>query len=96
LFDRSEPLEFVQIVKTISETEAGGCLSAMVDEVALKRKPIGITRDGEQKAVLIAADEFAAIEESLYLLSTPANSERIRQGIADFNAGKIQTGELCD
>jgi antitoxin YefM len=46
--------------------------------------------------VLLAAEEFAAMEETLHLLSTPANAERIREGLADYQAGKLQTGELCD
>lgn len=80
----------------MSEKDAGGSFAAVIDEVSHQREPIGITRNGERKAVLISADEFASIEESLYLLSTPANAERIRQGIADFNAGKTAAHELCD
>ena len=46
--------------------------------------------------MLLAAEEYAAMEETLHLLSTPANAERIRQGLADYTARKLQAGELCD
>ena len=45
---------------------------------------------------LLDADESAALEETLHLLSTPANAEQLRQGLRDFAAGKRMTGELCD
>ena len=40
--------------------------------------------------------DFYTPEETLHLLSTPANAERIRQGLVDYSTGKLQAGELCD
>ena len=45
---------------------------------------------------LVASEEFAAMEETLHLLSTSANAERLRQGLADDAAGKLHPGDLCD
>ena len=55
-----------------------------------------IVRDGSGNVVLLAADEFAAMEETLHLFSTPANTERIRKGLDDYAAGRLLDGELCD
>jgi len=33
-------------------------------------------------------DEYDSIQETLYLLSSPANAERLRTAIRDFNAGE--------
>jgi antitoxin YefM len=81
---------------TISYTEARNGLAGLMDLAARDREPITITRNGAGTVVLLAAEEYAAIEETLHLLSTPANAERIRQGLADYAAGKLQSGELCD
>lgn len=43
--------------------------------------------DGEDVA-LVAADELTSILETIYLLSSPANAERLRASIADAEAGK--------
>ena len=83
-------------MQTISYTEARNGLAGLMESVNRDREPITITRNGEGTAVLLAADEFAAMEETLHLLSTPANAERIRQGLADYATGKLQPGELCD
>lgn len=83
-------------MKTISYTEARNQLAGLMETANRDREPITITRNGSGTAVLLAADEYSAMEETLHLLSTPANAERIRQGLADYAAGKLHPGELCD
>lgn len=60
------------------------------------REPITITRNGEGTVVIVAAEEYAAMEATLHLLSTPANADRLREGLADYADGNLQAGELCD
>ena len=82
---------------TLSITEAGRRLHGLVDEAIRDRAPIFITRDdGSGGAVLLAEEEYAAIEETLHLFSTPANAARLREGLGDYAAGKLQPGALCD
>jgi antitoxin YefM len=83
-------------MRTISYTEARNGLAGLMDMATRDREPITITRNGAGTVVLLAAEEYAAMEETLHLLSTPANAERIRQGLADYAAGNLQSGELCD
>lgn len=83
-------------MRTISYTEARNQLAGLMETANRDREPITITRNGSGTAVLLAADEYSAMEETLHLLSTPANAERIRQGLADYAAGKLHPGELCD
>jgi antitoxin YefM len=80
---------------TIAEDE-NARVGALLDDLARRQEPITITRNGHGAAVLLSADEFASIQETLHLLSTPANLERIRRGLSDFAAGNVQPGELCD
>ena len=83
-------------MQTISYTEARNGLAALIEAANRDREPITITQEGSGAVVLLASEEYAAMEASLHLLSTPANAERIRQGLADDAAGKLQPGELCD
>jgi len=82
-------------VKTLSYTEARNQFAGLMEMVNRDRHPVSITRKGVSSVVLIAAEEYEAMEATLHLLSTPANSERIRQGLADFAEGKIVERELC-
>jgi hypothetical protein len=36
------------------------------------------------------------METTLHLSSTRANVEQIQQSLADYAAGRVQSGELCD
>jgi len=66
---------------TLTATEARKLLYRLLDEVADSHEPVQITgRRGN--AVLLAEDDWRAIQETLYLLSIPGMRESIREGMA--------------
>ena len=83
-------------MQTVSYTEARNGLAGLMDTAIRDREPITITRNGAGTVVLLSADEYSAMAETLHLLSTPANADRLREGLADYAAGRMQAGELCD
>ena len=72
----------------VSYSEARDNLKAMIDKVVADRAPLAITRQRGEGAVLISASEWESIEETLYLLSSPANAKHLMEGIAQLDAGK--------
>jgi len=67
-------------VKTISATEARADLYNLIDTVGSQHEPIQITgKRGD--AILIGRDDFAAIEETLYLLNIEGMRESIVEGL---------------
>lgn len=64
-------------------------LSEYVSEVERTHQRVTITRHGHPAAVLISADDLAAIEETLEILGTPAAAEAIGEGLADADAGRF-------
>ncbi len=81
---------------SITYTNARNSLAQLIDSTEQNRQPVSITRNGKTVAVLLAPDEYAGMEETLHLLSTPANAERIRQGLRDYEEGNLREAELCD
>jgi prevent-host-death family protein len=66
---------------TFSATEARSKLYALIDETTDTHQPIVIT--GKRgNAVLLAEDDWKAINETLHLLSVPGMRESIQEGIA--------------
>ena len=66
-----------------------GVSSAPADSAALTvadRAPIAITRQRGEGAVLISESEWASIEETLYLLRSPKNAERLLEAVRGFEA----------
>ena len=65
----------------IRVSEARDRLYRLVDEAAESHEPVVIT--GKRgNAVLVAEDDWRAIQETLYLLSVPGMRESIREGMA--------------
>ncbi len=64
-------------------------LSEYVSEVERTHQRVTITRHGHPAAVLISADDLAAIEETLEILGTPGAAEAIGEGLADADAGRF-------
>jgi len=81
---------------TISYTDARNQLAGLMETASRDREPITITRNGAGKVVLLAIEEYEAMETTLHLFSTRANAAQLQQSLADFSTGNIQSGELCD
>ena len=75
-------------MKAISYSEARENLKSVIDQVVADRAPIAITRQRGEGAVLVSASDWASIEETLYLLRSPANAARLLNSIAELDAGK--------
>lgn len=61
-------------------TEARTNLYRLIDQVSQSHKPIHITGK-KGGAVLIAEEDWAAIQETLYLLSIPGMGKSIKKGL---------------
>ena len=64
----------------ITATEARSNLYRLIDETAESHQPI-VIMGKRNKAVLVAEEDWAAIQETLYLLSIPGMRESIREGM---------------
>ena len=62
---------------TMSASEARAKLYRLIDEAAESHQPLLITGK-RNKAVLIAEEDWSAIQETLFLLSVPGMRESIR------------------
>ncbi|QJD90248.1 type II toxin-antitoxin system Phd/YefM family antitoxin [Duganella dendranthematis] len=61
---------------TISASEARARLYTLIDEAAASHAPVTITGK-RNNAVLVSAEDWAAIQETLHLLSVPGMRESI-------------------
>ncbi|MPZ65128.1 MAG: type II toxin-antitoxin system prevent-host-death family antitoxin [Pseudonocardiaceae bacterium] len=68
-------------------------LSEVVSEVERTHDRITITRHGRPTAVLISADDLAALEETADILATPGAAEAVREGLADADSGRFVSSE---
>jgi antitoxin YefM len=77
----------------ITASEARKNLFPLIEQVNEDRTPVEITsKRGD--AVLIGLDDFRALEETAYLLRSPANVRRLVESLEQARAGEVQQHEL--
>ena len=67
-----------------------------MDRVSEDKAPALITRQNGEAVVMVALSDWRAIEETTHLLSTPANADRLRRALAQFDAGEVTERELLE
>lgn len=78
---------------SISASEARKMLFPLIERVNDDREAVEIvSRKGN--AVLMAADEYAAWQETAYLFRSPANARRLLDAHARASSGEIESHEL--
>ena len=63
-------------------TRARSNLAALCDEVTDNREVVIIQRRGAEDVALVAAQELAGLLETVHLLRSPANAERLLTALA--------------
>jgi len=79
-------------ILTFSEARAG--FKQALDAVCKDHEPTVITRQRGEHVVMISLDDYNSLQETLHLLGTPANADRLRRSIAEFRAGKTFVKDL--
>lgn len=72
-------------------------LASELDKVENDREPLIITRSGGKGAVIVMSlEEFGSWEATQHLLKSPENARRLREAIADYEAGRYEEHKLIE
>lgn len=69
-------------MQTLTASEARSNLYRLMDEAAESHQPITISGK-RNNAVLVSAEDWSAIQETLFLLSIPNMRESIKEGMSE-------------
>ena len=78
----------------ITYSAARANLASTMNRVCNDHEALIITRNGEQSVVMLSLEDFQALEETAYLLRSPANAKRLLSAAAQLTAGKGTEREL--
>ncbi len=84
------------MLDAISYSEARKNLATLMDSVCDDSDIVVITRRKARPVVLMSLDEYNSIQETAYLLRSPANAERLLESIAELQKGKAVPRALAD
>lgn len=83
-------------MKAMTYTAARENLAATMDRVCEDRDPVIITRNRDQAVVMMSLDEYESLQETAYLLRSPANARRLLESIGELRDGKTVAKTLAD
>ena len=65
-----------------------------MERVCDNHEPIIVTRRNARPVVMMSLEDYGAIEETAYLLRSPANAARLRESISQAEAGQADVRAL--
>ena len=80
----------------ITYTAARENLASTMDRVCADHDPVIITRNRDQAVVMLSLDDYESLQETAYLLRSPANAKRLIASIESLNAEDTVRKSLKD
>jgi antitoxin YefM len=80
----------------VTYSEARANLKDVMDRVVEDKTEVIVTRQKAEAVVMVSLAEWNSISETLHLLSSPKNAERLRKAIRDMDAGKGVEHDLIE
>jgi antitoxin YefM len=85
----------VLLMDVMSFSDARANFKALMDRVVDDRSPVVVTRQKAEAVVMVSLSDWNAMAETLHLLSTPANADRLRQAVRELDANKGEERALA-
>lgn len=80
----------------LSYTAVRANLSKTMEKVCADHAPVIITRKNEASVVMMSLEDYQSMEETTYLLRSPANARHLLESIAELEAGNGLVRELLE
>jgi antitoxin YefM len=83
-------------MKAITYTAARQNLAKTMEEVCKDHAPVLVTRKKSGSVVIMSFEDYAALEETAYLLRSPKNTRRLIESVVQLEDGKGTERELVE
>jgi len=83
-------------MNAMSYSHARANLKEAMDRVVEDHMPLLITRQNGEAVVMVSLADWRSMEETAYLLASPANARRLRESIARLKAGEGEEHDLIE
>jgi antitoxin YefM len=74
-------------MKHISSTDLRANLSSVMDRVNDDHEPVIVTRAGGKPVVMVSLEDWSSMDETTYLLASPANKAALMTAIEQSKQG---------
>jgi antitoxin YefM len=82
-------------MQAVTIAQAQQDLAGLIAHVVDDAEPMIICTDSGQRVVCLSLDDFNSWQETVYLLSNPANADHLRKSIAEAKSGTTEEHTLA-
>jgi antitoxin YefM len=82
------------IVHTETFTATRKNLASTMDFIVSNHTPVTITRQNKEPVVMISLEDYRSMQETVYLMQSASNTNRLNQAIEQLESGKGNQREL--
>lgn len=83
-------------MKTMTYSESRARYAEVLQSVEDDREEVLVTRGGRPAAVIVNADDWASMQETMYLKSSPANYRRLLEAMERVESGETLEHDLIE
>ena len=83
-------------MRAITYTAARESLAATMDDVCADHNPVIITRNRDQAVVMMSLADYESLQETAYLLRSPANARRLLDSVSELEGKGGVTKSLAE
>jgi len=83
-------------VDVVNYSETRAHLKEIMDRVVADRAPVIVSRQKGEAVVMVSLADWNAMEETMHLLSTTPNAQRLKDAIAQLDADKGMAHDLIE
>lgn len=83
-------------MNAITYSTARENLAKTIEKVVSDRAPVIITKKNDMSVVMMALEDYEALEETAYLLRSPKNAQRLIESITELDAGRGTEREITE
>ena len=87
---------YTRAMDTVSYSRARLDLARLMDKVSDDRAPTIVTRPGKRSVIVMDLEEYRGMEETIHLMSSPANARRLLQSIQAADRGEVTERALIE
>lgn len=83
-------------MQVLSYTKARQRFAEIMKTANADHTPVHVTQKSGDDVVIMSKTDFDSIEETMHLLSSPANAQRLNESILELETGKGVERELAE
>ncbi|MGN6203346.1 type II toxin-antitoxin system Phd/YefM family antitoxin [Humibacter sp.] len=76
---------------TLSLADARANLSKLIESAVTTHERFEVTRNGSRAAVILSADDYDSLLETVDILSNPEEVAAVREGLAELTYGELSS-----